>query len=456
MFAKSLAAAAIFGFSLVNGHMLMTNPVPYSKDSLNNSPILADGSDFPCKNTDYTVSTENHLTKGQPFNIEFQGSATHGGGSCQISITSDRAPTKDTKWSVIQSIEGGCMDESEGNSNQGNDAGMKSAFSPSVTIPDDFEDGQYTLAWTWINRIGNREFYMNCAPVTLSGGSSSKRSKVATVEKRAGDYPDMFIANINGCKTKDNKSPRYPNPGSNLVSYNEANLIPESEDVCYTGSPTWGDSGFSDGTSSAEPTVEGDSSEASSTPAAPTEAATTETTPTETTPTEATTTGWDSGDWDSGDWDSSDEDSTEWAPTAAATTPAVSIGGAVAVPDFTGAPAAAQNTEPAAVVSTPSSTFQSVAAPTAAPTSPSTGYTSTAGALSGSCTDEGSWNCIGGSSFQRCASGTWTDVQTLAGGTECTPGQNVNFAVKAVKVNSRMQKEKRSRRRPHGHINIHS
>ncbi|KAL4985098.1 hypothetical protein BDW68DRAFT_165752 [Aspergillus falconensis] len=421
MFTKSLAAAAILGFSFADAHMLMTNPVPYNKDAVDSSPLSNDGSDFPCQNVGYTVTTENHVTKGQPFNVEFQGSATHGGGSCQFSITSDRAPTKDTKWSVIKSIEGGCMDESEGNENQNGGSAMKNSFSPSITIPDSFEDGQYTFAWTWINRIGNREFYMNCAPITLSGGSL-KRSDVAVAEKRTEHYPDMFIANINGCKTKENYSPRYPYPGSNLISFSEAHLIGADENVCDMGtSPTWGTAGFSSGGSSAEPTLGGDYTGASSTLAAPTEPAPTEATP-------ATTEG---------------------------ATPSVSIGGAVAVPNFTGEPAAAQTTEPAASVPTPSSTFVSVAVPTAAPTSsPST--TSTAGALSGSCTDDGAWNCVGGSSFQRCASGTWTDVQILASGTECTPGQNMNFAVKAVQVKSRMLKEKRSRRRAHGHINIHS
>ncbi|KAL6233949.1 hypothetical protein BDW75DRAFT_213753 [Aspergillus navahoensis] len=421
MFAKSLAAA-ILGFSLVDAHVIMVNPVPYSFQPGDNKPLDGSGSDFPCKVADYTVTKENYLTKGQEHTLEFEGGATHGGGSCQISITSDRAPTKNTKWSVIQSIEGGCMDPNEGGTNLGTISGMKNSFSPTFTIPDDFEDGQYTLAWTWINRIGVREFYMNCAPITISGGSS-KRSDVAAVEKRAQDYPDMFIANINGCKTEEMKSPRFPNPGPNVVSYNEAHLIPKGDNVCHTGSPSWGDAGFSSGGSSAEPTLEGSSTGASSTPAAPTEPAPIEATP----------------------------------ATTEAAIPSVSIGGAVAVPNFTGEPAAAQTTEPAATVASPSSTFVSVAVPTAAPTpSPSTGTTSTAGALSGSCSDEGAWNCVGGSSFQRCASGTWTDVQALAGGTECSPGQNMDLSVKAVQVKSRMLKEKRSRRRAHGHINIHS
>jgi hypothetical protein len=33
----------------VNVHILMSIPIPYGKVNLNNSPLAADGSDFPCK-----------------------------------------------------------------------------------------------------------------------------------------------------------------------------------------------------------------------------------------------------------------------------------------------------------------------------------------------------------------------------------------------------------------------
>ncbi|OJJ07954.1 hypothetical protein ASPVEDRAFT_89188 [Aspergillus versicolor CBS 583.65] len=399
MFSKSaLAVAALLGSSLVDAHMLLVNPEPYNFKSWDNSPIEADGSNFPCKETDYTVTKENQMTKGQPQQLEFKGSATHGGGSCQISITSDRQPTKDTKWSVIKSIEGGCMDPNEGDTNSGTAAGAKSSFTPSFTIPDSFEDGKYTLAWTWFNRIGNREMYMNCAPITLSGGGSSKRSDESAVKKRAEEYPPLFIANINGCQTKEKKSIRFPNPGDDVESLNESHLLADASSVCDTGSPTWGGDGMSGGGGSApEPT---------------------------------------SADGGAG---------SEPTPTAS-----VSVGGAAGVaPIQTGQTTTTQ--APAPVAPTASSTFvSSPAAPTAAPTSTPGGSSgSTEGALSGACTDEGAWNCVGGSSFQRCASGQWTAVQAMSGGTQCTPGQNRDFAVKAVEVKSRMLKEKR--RRVHGH-----
>ncbi|KAL2846061.1 hypothetical protein BJX68DRAFT_129345 [Aspergillus pseudodeflectus] len=413
MFGKSnVVAATLLGASLVRAHMLLVDPVPYNFKSWDNSPLLEDGSNFPCKETDYTVTEENILAKGQTHSLTFQGSATHGGGSCQISITSDRAPTKDTQWSVIKSIEGGCMDPNEGATNVGDNAAMKSTFSPSFTIPDSFADGQYTLAWTWFNRIGNREMYMNCAPITITGGST-KRSEVSALEKRE-EFPPLFIANINGCKTKETKSPRFPNPG-NVESFNEVNLIGEGDNVCNEGEPTWGDAGYSSGGGSApEPTL--------------TEPATT-------------------------------EPATTSTPVAAPTedpTSSVSVGLTIGapVPDFTAAPVPTTLTALPSPVMPTSSVVESVApAPTAAPSTPPT---STEGALSGPCTEDGVWHCIGGSSFQRCASGAWTPVQPLAMGTECTPGQTKDFTVKAIEIKSRMLKEKRSRRRLHGHVHAYS
>jgi hypothetical protein len=47
-----------------------------------------------------------------------------------------------------------------------------------------------------------------------------------------------------------------------------------------------------------------------------------------------------------------------------------------------------------------------------------------AGALTGPCTQEGLWNCLGSIAFQRCASGQWSPVQSMAAGTTCQPGQS--------------------------------
>ena len=175
LFSKSnILATALLGASAVNAHLIMTNPTPYGKDSLNNSPLAADGSDFPCKQRSgvYDVTEENTYSIGDSIPLNWQGSATHGGGSCQISLTTERKPTKDTNWMVIKSFEGGCPINTQGNIGGGETGQVPSDLN--FTIPDGIESGKYTLAWTWFNRVGNREMYMNCAPVTVQGGASKR------------------------------------------------------------------------------------------------------------------------------------------------------------------------------------------------------------------------------------------------------------------------------------------
>lgn len=48
MLAKS-NLLALLTIVVVNAYIIISNPVPYSKDTLNNSPLAADSSNFPYK-----------------------------------------------------------------------------------------------------------------------------------------------------------------------------------------------------------------------------------------------------------------------------------------------------------------------------------------------------------------------------------------------------------------------
>jgi hypothetical protein len=65
-------------------------------------------------------------------------------------------------------------------------------------IPTNAPSGEDVLfAWTWVNREGNREFYMDCAWVTIQGGEGP-----ASLDS----YPDLYVANIataNECVTRE-------------------------------------------------------------------------------------------------------------------------------------------------------------------------------------------------------------------------------------------------------------
>ncbi|KAL1836695.1 hypothetical protein VTJ49DRAFT_4754 [Mycothermus thermophilus] len=58
------------------------------------------------------------------------------------------------------------------------------------------------------------------------------------------------------------------------------------------------------------------------------------------------------------------------------------------------------------------------------------------------CTQEGLWNCVGGYSFQRCASGQWSAIMQLAPGTKCNAGETTAFSIEAAKVKRRFRSAK--------------
>ena len=181
-----------------SAHIKMAFPVPFDAANLDTSPLQASGADFPCKKSSYKVTAMNKIPVNEAVLLDFKGTAIHNGGTCQISISLDKEPTKDSVFKVIQTFEGGCP-TAEG------------AGGLTFNIPKEFPTTEHaTLAWTWFNFLGNREMYMNCAPCDVIGGSDNM------------DYynslPDMFVANIgNGISTKENGDPIMPNPGQFLV-----------------------------------------------------------------------------------------------------------------------------------------------------------------------------------------------------------------------------------------------
>ncbi|KAL5440757.1 hypothetical protein PMIN07_000898 [Paraphaeosphaeria minitans] len=202
-------------------HMQMQEPSPLRDPHSNRTaepkdyniltPLHPDGSDFACKGYQWNtpLTTVAQYQAGKTYPLRLMGGATHGGGSCQISLSCDY-----THFNVIKSMEGNCPIEKE----------------YEFTIPNDVPTAEKCLlAWTWFNKIGNREMYMNCAVVDLIGASSSssprqrtstKASSAAVAQAALSLYPDLYVANlksVNDCATKETVDVVFDNPGSDVV-----------------------------------------------------------------------------------------------------------------------------------------------------------------------------------------------------------------------------------------------
>ncbi len=210
-------------------HMLLRIPAPYTSPAIASSPLAADGSNFPCQSTGGGfVGTATKMEKGTTQKMGFTGSAVHGGGSCQISITYDAQPNKQSSFKVIHSIQGGCPARGVSGNLPDNPSGA-APDEYEFQIPADIPNGKATLAWSWLNKIGNREFYMNCAPIEISGPEGNQAALAA--------LPDMMVANIGGsCTTKEGVDTQYPNPGTSVENFPGAALGPPLGDCGATGS----------------------------------------------------------------------------------------------------------------------------------------------------------------------------------------------------------------------------
>ncbi|KAK1779506.1 hypothetical protein QBC45DRAFT_325913 [Copromyces sp. CBS 386.78] len=246
-FFTSTAAAALL-FTSVQGHMVMNTPHSYNlyngsgPDLVQVDPLDGVQYKYPCQNH-YRVEERGTVKAGDVQLVNFTGGAQHGGGSCQFSISYDD-PEQSNGWNTsatfktIYTIIGGCPakfseDQERSGSNLplvaqkdpsqrletlhcNDDKGLDCTRSFMIPIPDFLPPGKATFAWTWFNKIGNREMYMNCAPIEITGGTPSKEKFNA--------LPNIFVANIpkqtdipgyDGCFTGDGAKNvvNIPNPG---------------------------------------------------------------------------------------------------------------------------------------------------------------------------------------------------------------------------------------------------
>ncbi|KAJ9069640.1 hypothetical protein DSO57_1016451 [Entomophthora muscae] len=158
--------------SLVLAHMEMTNPAPrrskhhkgYKDIDYDMTSPLGGRFKFPCRGF-AEGPVKDKYTAGQEIDVKIAGGATHGGGHCQFALSFNGKV-----FVTIHTVFGKCP-QPERNF--------------SVKIPKNFPSGKAVFAWVWNNRAGNRELYMNCADIEISGGSGTSYTS-----------PELLIANF--------------------------------------------------------------------------------------------------------------------------------------------------------------------------------------------------------------------------------------------------------------------
>ncbi|KAK3672668.1 hypothetical protein LTR78_007480 [Recurvomyces mirabilis] len=209
----------------VSAHIKVQTPTPFAPSSLDTSPlnnaaIGSSGSNFPCKMRQggYEVVNRTQIKVGSAQDLIFSGSASHGGGVCQLAMTTDAEPNAQSEFKLFTVIEGCPIKDDSGSG----------GISPySFKLPEGTPNGNLTLAWMWYNRIGNREIYMNCMPVEVTGGSDDKTAYNALSNAYIINQPTA------DCSTQETSDPIIPNPGSaEIQKFNPASVVSASGTAC--------------------------------------------------------------------------------------------------------------------------------------------------------------------------------------------------------------------------------
>lgn len=204
---------------------------------------------FPCKGFPKgpSVATFDSNT----ISITLEGTATHGGGHCQIGVSYD-----DTTFVVLKTVLNNCLLDS---------------MTYSFDLPENVSSGNLTVFWTWINRIGNREYYMECSDVTINNSKHDTNTNIQGKELlvvNIGNNPkvpeweigalssidgrdlleqrkDVIITNYNSNKPKKSKKRKFKNKYiPNQKKQKTKNKEKSTHQDCILGEMRCNDSGF--------------------------------------------------------------------------------------------------------------------------------------------------------------------------------------------------------------------
>ncbi|KAK9704541.1 hypothetical protein K7432_010121 [Basidiobolus ranarum] len=182
------SATVLLSFAaLTVAHMEMVQPPPRHSKYNPTFPGVPDYNMvdplgvFPCKGYEQGGIVQT-VKAGGSISVKLSGVATHSGGHCQFAISYDAGQT----FAVLDTIYSNCI---------------ISGLDYTVPIPSTAGSSKNVIfAWTWINKIGNREYYMNCADIEIQGSADGYITG-----------PKLLVANLPGYST----IPEFPNDGPN-------------------------------------------------------------------------------------------------------------------------------------------------------------------------------------------------------------------------------------------------
>ncbi|KAK9760405.1 hypothetical protein K7432_015590, partial [Basidiobolus ranarum] len=214
---SSFLPSAAFTLSLVTltvAHMEMIQPPPrHSKynPTFQGTPdynMVNPLGTFPCKGYEQGNVVQT-VQAGSAISVKINGIATHNGGHCQFAISYDGGKT----FAVLSTIYSNCI---------------ISSLDYSVTIPSTAGASKNVIfAWTWINKIGNREYYMNCADIEITGSSDGYITG-----------PSLLVVNLPGYTTIPEFPQDGPNDGRDLLAARPTITIRPQRDTSPTTTTT--------------------------------------------------------------------------------------------------------------------------------------------------------------------------------------------------------------------------
>ncbi|KAJ1717996.1 hypothetical protein LPJ61_006967, partial [Coemansia biformis] len=193
----------------VQAHISLKSPCPRYSPTGENCPVVPAGQQLDqemnapissvqqgfskpfCKYSTPWPTPAAKWTAGQSITVKFgKHAVSHSGGHCEFSMSYDGGKT----FVIIhQELQYCFVGQNLGVTNE------VKIFDYTFDLPKDLPASDKAIfAWSWVNASGNREFYMNCADVAISGTSKSFTGKQMAVANYKG-YPTIpeFNGNYN-------------------------------------------------------------------------------------------------------------------------------------------------------------------------------------------------------------------------------------------------------------------